>query len=134
MRRSRLLIVLLSLPLLLLAGTTAVRAQTTSTVNIESATLVAKGAAAQVVFTGTCDAGEIGVFGATVTQAVGNKVAQGTGFVVLTCTGEPQEATVLVTANVNGARFHVGDALVSASIIFGCCTSVGTSETVRIAR
>jgi hypothetical protein len=151
MKHSRLLILLLSLPLFLFVGTTSVAAATVPSVaaatvpsvaaatvpsvDVVSATLVAKGAGVQVVLTGSCDAGAgAGVFSATVTQAVGNRVAQGTGYVVLTCTGEPQEATVLVTANVSGARFHVRDALVSASIVFGCCSSVSTAEVVRIVR
>jgi hypothetical protein len=134
MRHSRLFILLLSLPLFLFVGATSVGAATVPSVDIVSATLVAKGAGVQVVLTGSCDAGESGVFSATVTQAVGNQIAQGTGDVVLTCTGETQEATILVTANVSGARFHVGDALVSASIVFGCCSSVSTAEVVRVAK
>jgi hypothetical protein len=134
MRHSRLLILLLSLPLFLFVGATSAGAATVSSVDVVSATLVAKGAGAQVVLTGSCDAGESGVFSATVTQAVGNHVAQGSGYVVLTCTGETQEATVLVMANVSGAPFHVRVALVSAGIVWGCCSSVSTAEVVHIRR
>ena len=134
MRSSRLLILLLSLPLFLFFGTTSASATTAPSVTIVSATLIAKGAAVQVVVTGSCDAGESGVFNAAITQARGNHVAQGSGFVVLTCTGDLQEATIVVTPDINGTTFHVGDALVSASIIFGCCSSVSTSEVARIIR
>jgi hypothetical protein len=135
MSRSRLLILLLGLPLLLLAGPVAANAATVSSIDIvDSATLVAKGAGVQVALSGTCDVGETGVFGVTVTQAVGTRIAEGSGFVVVTCTGEPQQVTVLVVADVAGRPFHVGDALVTASLTSGCCTQISTQEVVRIRR
>jgi hypothetical protein len=134
MRLSRLFILMLGLPLFLFVGATSASAATAPSVSIVSATLIAKGAGVQVAVTGSCDAGESGVFSASITQAVGSHVAQGSGDVVLTCTGEPQEATILVTPDVSGAPFHVGDALAGASIVFGCCSTVSTSEVARIAR
>ncbi len=77
MRRSRLLILLLGLPLLLFAGPVAASAATVSSLDVvHSATLVAKGAGVQVGLSGTCDVGESGVFGATVTQSVGNRIVE----------------------------------------------------------
>jgi hypothetical protein len=134
MRHSRLLILLLSLPLFLFIGVTSASAQTVPSVNVVSATLLAKGAGVQVVLTGSCDAGDLGTFSATVTQASKNRVAQGSGYVNLTCTGETQEATIVAVAGGSGAPFHVGAALVGASIVFGCCSSVSTTEVVRIVR
>jgi hypothetical protein len=86
-------------------------------VRADSVTLVAGGAAAEVVFTVTCPAGPGGVAGATITQAAGQAVAQGTtqplGF---TCTGRPQQESALATATVSGAPFHSGVALVTANV------------------
>lgn len=87
-----------------------------------------------VVLNGSCDAGESGVFSATVTQAARSRVASGNGFIALTCTGETQQAKFVVAASGSGAPFHVGTALVSAGIVFGCCSGVSTTEVVRITR
>jgi hypothetical protein len=103
------------------APATTARASASATsslfISANSATLVANGAAIRVVFTVTCPAGPGGTAGATITQAAGEGVAQGTtqplGF---TCTGEPQQESALATANVNGAPFHPGVALVVANI------------------
>jgi hypothetical protein len=135
MSRSRLLILLLGLPLLLLAGPVAANAAAASSLDVvDSATLVAKGAGVEVGLSGTCDVGESGVFAATVSQTVGTHLAGGSGFVVVTCTGEPQQVTVLVVADIAGRAFHPGDALVTATLTFGCCTQISTQEVVRIRR
>ncbi|MEU4712435.1 hypothetical protein AB0F73_02010 [Micromonospora purpureochromogenes] len=135
MSRSRFLILLLGLPLLLLVGSAPASAATGSSMDIlDSVTLVAKGAGVQVEVTGTCDAGDSGVFSVTVTQAVGSRIAQGSDYVVVTCTGEQQQVAVLVVADVDGTSFRVGDALVSASLIWACCSNSSTQEVVRIRR
>jgi hypothetical protein len=103
------------------AHATAARASASATSNLsiraDSATLVANGAAIRVVFTITCPAGPGGTAGASITQAAGEGVAQGTtqplGF---TCTGEPQQESALATATVGGAPFHAGVALVTANV------------------
>jgi hypothetical protein len=135
MSRSRLLILLVGVPMLLLAGSASASAASVSSIDIvDSVTLVAKGAGVQVALNGTCDVGESGVFGTTVTQAFGKGVAEGSGFVVVTCTGEQQQVTVVVAADIGGRPFHVGDALVTGSLTFGCCTQISTQEVVRIRR
>jgi hypothetical protein len=134
MYRSRLLIPMLVLPLLLLAGPAAASAATISPIDVDSVTLVAGGAGVQVELTGTCDVGESGVFSATVTQAIGRRIAQGSDFAVVTCTGEQQQAAVLVVAEVGGASFRIGHAVVTASLTWGCCTQISTDEVVRIRR
>jgi hypothetical protein len=134
-KKSRLYILLFSLSLLLtVLGVRTASAQTAPSINIVSVTLLAKGAGVQVVLNGSCDAGESGVFSATVTQAARNRVASGSGFIALTCTGETQPAKFVVAASGSGAPFHVGTSLVSAGIVFGCCSGVSTTEVVRIAR
>jgi hypothetical protein len=133
MRRYRFLGLLLAAPLLLAVPAPASAAVVPS-IDVTAATLLANGAGVQLELTGTCDVGESGVFSATVTQSTGRHVAQGTGFTVVTCTGEPQQATVIVAADVTGVAFRTGDALVDASLIFGCCTGVSTQEVIRLRR
>lgn len=133
MIRYRFLVLLFALPLLL-AGPGPVSAAPTGPLDLTAATLVAKGAGIRLELTGACDAGVLGVFNADVTQTTGRHVAHGTGFTVVTCTGEPQHATVLVTADVTGSAFGTGDALVTANLIWSCCTHISTQQTVRIQR
>jgi hypothetical protein len=87
-------------------------------ITIKSATLVANGAAIRVTFAATCIVGHnSGSVSSTTTQAAGDRVAQGaTGFAPVDCTGTPQQVSVLAPANVNGAPFHAGLAVVQASL------------------
>ena len=106
------------------APATAVRAAASATsipaISVNSATLVADGAAIRVAFTATCGAGDDGIFSSTTTQAVGDHVAQGTIGVptgtAFKCTGKPQQISFLAAANVNGAPFRPGIAVVQASL------------------
>jgi hypothetical protein len=85
-------------------------------ISVNSATLVANGAAIRVAFTATCGVGDDGSVNSTTTQAAGARVAQGTTQTGFTCTGKPQQISALAAANVNGAPFHLGIAVVMASV------------------
>ena len=106
-------------------------------ISVNSATLVANGAAVRVVFTATCGAGDAGSVSSTTTQAVGNRVAQGTTQTGFTCTGRPQQVSALAAANVNGAPFRPGIAVVMASVS-DCpganCTGASTDKVLSIRR
>lgn len=131
------LTLLLASPLFLLATPTPASAAPAASVDIESVRLLAHGAGLQLDLTGTCDAGtaEDGSITATVTQKAGRRVAQGDGSAYpLTCDGDRLRATVIITADVSGGPFHVGDALVAASLASGCCNAASVQEVVRIGR
>lgn len=136
MRRRLFSIILL--PTLLLVGvavSTPASAQTTPTIDVISATLVANGAAVDVELTVTCPQGYSGQVSALVTQRSGNSTAQGGAGTPITCTGQSQTAAVRATSR-NGNRFKKGTAVVTASV--GVCGPVcdvpegTTSETVRV--
>jgi hypothetical protein len=119
----------------------AARASATATsdpsISVNAATLVANGAAVQVVVTATCGAGDDGSVASTITQAVGNRVAQGQSSVSFTCTGKPQRESGLAAANVNGAPFRLGTALVQASVT-DCpganCTGASANKVLSIGK
>jgi hypothetical protein len=121
------------------AASTAARTSTSVTsidaISVNSATLVANGAAIQVVVTVTCGAGDGGNVNATTTQAVGLRVAQGTASPGFTCTGKPQQESGLAAADVNGAPFQLGVAVVQATVV-DCpganCTSASANKVLRI--
>ena len=102
------------------APATAARASgtaaSTPAISVNSATLVANGAAIQVVVTVTCGAGDGGSVSSTTTQAAGLRVARGASSSGFTCTGKPQQESGLAAANVNGAPFRLGIAVVQASV------------------
>jgi hypothetical protein len=104
--------------------------------SVNSATLVANGAAVRVVFTAACGAGDGGIFSSTITQAAGDRVAQGANQLVgFSCSGKPQQLSYLLAANVNGAPFHAGVAVVQASMS-DCpganCTGASTDKVLSI--
>jgi hypothetical protein len=123
------------------APATAARASASATgipaISVNSVTLVARGAAVQVVFTVTCGARDDGIVDTTTTQAVDEHVAQGTQGVVLKCTGKPQQASVVAAANVNGAPFFRRIAVVMAHVQ-DCpganCTQASTNKVLTISR
>ena len=112
-------------------------AETIPAISIDSATIVAHGAAIQLTFTATCGAGDDGSVTSTTTQTVGVHVAQGTTQTGFTCTGTPQQITALATANVNGAPFRPGNALIQASV-GDCpganCTGASVDEVLRLTK
>jgi hypothetical protein len=122
------------------APATAARASATAAdpaISVNSATLVANGAAVRLTFTATCGAGDDGTVNSTTTQASGDRVAQGTTQTGFTCTGKPQHVSALAAANVNGAPFRPGIAVVMASV-GDCpganCTGASTNKVLRITR
>lgn len=119
--------------------TTAASASATGipAISVNSATLVANGAAVRVQFTATCGAGDDGSVSSTTTQAVGDHVAQGTTQTGFTCTGTPQQVSALAAANVNGAPFRRGIALIQASVS-DCpganCTGASADKVLRLTK
>jgi hypothetical protein len=94
----------------------AAGATITPSISVNSVTLVANGAAIRVAFTATCGAGDDGSVGSTTTQAVGEHIAQGSPGTQFTCTGKPQHMSAVGAANVNGAPFRRGIAIIQASV------------------
>lgn len=123
------------------AAPAAARASASATsipaISVNSATLVANGAAIRLAFTATCGAGDDGSVSSTTTQAAGDRVAQGATQTGFTCTGKPQQVSALAAANVNGAPFHPGIAVVQASV-GDCpganCTGASTDKVLSIRR
>jgi hypothetical protein len=105
-------------------------------VQVESATLVSRGAAVDVTLEVTCNS----PFGAdvfvTVTQRSGSGTAQGFGSESVGCTGSGEQV-VIRALNFGAKAFKQGTAVVSAEI-FGCnnvtCGSETDSEVIQIQR
>jgi hypothetical protein len=104
-------------------------------VQVESATLVSRGAAVDVTLEVTCNADFADVF-VSVTQKAGSGVARGSGSTSVGCTGSGQQVVVRVLASP-GKTFKQGTAVVSAEL-FGCnnttCGSETDSEVIQIQR
>jgi hypothetical protein len=104
-------------------------------VQVESASLVSRGAAVDVTLEVTCNADFADVF-VSVSQKSGSGVARGSGFTSVGCTGSGQQVVVRVLASP-GKTFKQGTAVVSAEI-FGCnnttCGSETDSEVIDITR
>jgi hypothetical protein len=103
-------------------------------VQVESATLVSRGAAVDVTLEVTCNATGSAFVDVSVTQKSGSGVAQGFGSTNVGCTGSGEQIVVRVRAS--GAKaFKQGTAVVSAGI-FGCnnvtCGSETDSEVVQL--
>ena len=105
-------------------------------VQVESATLVSRGAAVDVTLEVTCNS----PFGAdvfvNVTQRSGSGVAQGFGSESVGCTGSGEQV-VIRAHEFGGKPFKQGTAVASAEI-FGCnnvtCGSETDSEVVEVRR
>jgi hypothetical protein len=119
------------------AAHTSAKATSIPSVNVVSVTLVANGAAIRVAFTAACGAGDDGILSSTSTQAVGDHVAQGATGNVFKCTGKPQQMSALAAANVAGAPFRPGIAVVQASLS-DCpganCAGASTDKVLSIRR
>jgi hypothetical protein len=103
-------------------------------VQVESATLVSRGAAVDVTLEVTCNATGTAFVDVSVTQKSGSGVAQGFGSESVGCTGSGEQIVVRVRAS--GAKaFKQGTAVVSAEI-FGCnnvtCGSETDSEVIQL--
>jgi hypothetical protein len=95
-------------------------------VQVESATLVSRGAAVDVTLEVTCNSGVADVF-VTVSQRSGSGIARGSEFETVGCTGSGEQVVIRVPASA-GRAFKQGTAVVSAEI-FGCGTRICGSET-----
>jgi hypothetical protein len=103
-------------------------------VQVQSATLVSRGAAVDVTLEVTCNATGPAFVDVSVTQKSGSGVAQGFGSTNVGCTGSGEQIVVRVRAS-SGKTFKQGTAVVSAEI-FGCndvtCGSETDSEVLDI--
>jgi hypothetical protein len=95
-------------------------------VQVESATLVSRGAAVDVTLEVTCNAQFADLF-VSVTQKSGSGVARGSGYTEVGCTGSGEQVVVRVLASP-GKTFKQGTAVISAEL-FGCGTRICGSET-----
>jgi hypothetical protein len=132
---------------ILMVPTTAVAA--TTSFQIVSANLIAKGVEVDVTVSFTCTAGDVipaaqngfgGGLTANIQQAV-SKTQQASGSGQgggLTCTGSPQTGVIQVIAFTSGPPFRKGPAVITANInecdpLSGVCTFTSTPlTTVRI--
>ncbi|MFJ8685843.1 hypothetical protein [Micromonospora wenchangensis] len=137
-RRSTAMFLALVLPLFVFVGATPAVAAT-PTLKISSVTLVAKGAGVRLDYVVSCDEGSSGELHATITQAVGNRIAYGSvpQYKLWTCTGQTQPLSALIPADVAGVPFRTGEALLFAWIA-SCpganCEYAETEQVVRIVR
>jgi hypothetical protein len=103
-------------------------------VQVQSATLVSRGAAVDVTLEVTCNATGSAFVDVSVTQKSGSGVAQGFGSTQVGCTGSGEQIVVRVRA-FGAKAFKQGTAVVSAEI-FGCnnvtCGSETDSEVIQI--
>ncbi|MGI5519582.1 hypothetical protein ACQEUX_01320 [Micromonospora sp. CA-259024] len=135
MRRTLTTIALLGLSLVALLTPTA--ASAASTVEVTSATLVARGVALDVSLTVTCPAGMSGGTELIIRQRSGNKVAYASGWGPASCTGEPQIVTGRAWVEGGGLVLKPGVALISGG--FELCSQEGCDyprfeQTFRITR
>ncbi|MDG4840563.1 hypothetical protein O7631_28900 [Micromonospora sp. WMMD967] len=134
MRRITTTIALLGLSVVALLNPTA--ASAASDVEVTSATLVARGIAVDLTITVTCPAGASGGAELILRQRSGDRVAYGSGWSPLNCTGEPQAVTGRVYAENGGLVFHKGIALASGGfeLCQDGCDYPRFEGTVRITR
>jgi hypothetical protein len=141
-RRVPRLVALLTLVVVLFV-TAGSASAATGTIQVGSATLVARGAAVDVPVTVslTCDEGfTSGIVQLFLSQAQGRTLATGEGSTQVSCTGETQTVTIRVFAS--SAPFHGGSAIANATLLqclvdpdFGLVcsfTDIRTSQVIRI--
>jgi len=112
-------------------------ASAASSVDVTSATLVARGVAVDLTLTVTCQAGMSGGSELILRQRSGDRVAIGSGWAPITCTGEPQAVTGRVYADGGGLVFHKGVALASGGFELcgqDVCDYPRFEETIRVTR
>ena len=117
------------------AGATPASAAPTESIEIVSATRVAKGAAVDLATVVVCESGYSAFVSGSITQRAGRTIAQGYGGTQVACTGAEQAATVRIVAQSGGAAFKKGTAIASAELQLCTefeCRFVQTSETVTV--
>jgi len=95
------------------------------------ATLVAKGAAADVSVTASCSGTSVssGQISVSLTERAGSVIASGGQSSVIDCTGMPENVTLVVPANVR--PYKKGTAIANASI-FACTTTFGSCANQQV--
>lgn len=135
MRRIITTIALLGMSLFVVLAPTP--ASAANDVDATSATLVARGVAVDITLTMTCQSGLAGNVDVNLRQRSGDRVAYGTGWAPIYCTGEPQVVTGRVFAEAGGLAFHKGVALAGGNVDL-CeqeyCDYQQFSNTVRVTR
>ncbi|MFE9918886.1 hypothetical protein ACFYPG_27390 [Micromonospora sp. NPDC005553] len=136
MRRIITAIALLGLSLSVMLAPTP--ASAASTVDVTSATLVARGVAVDITLTVTCPAGLSGATELIVRQRSGDRVAYAGGWAPLnSCTGEPQAVAGRAWAQPDGLVLHKGVALISGGFELcnqDVCDYPNFEQTFRITR
>ncbi|MCG5445209.1 hypothetical protein NIE79_003654 [Micromonospora sp. NIE79] len=136
MRRIVTAIALLGLSLTVMLVPTP--ASAASTVEVTSATLVARGVAVDITLTVTCPAGLSGATELIVRQRSGDRVAYAGGWAPLnSCTGEPQAVTGRAWVEGGGLVLHKGVALISGGFELcnqDVCDYPNFEQTFRITR
>ncbi|WP_435207303.1 hypothetical protein [Micromonospora sp. bgisy143] len=136
MRRITTITALLGLSLVALLTPTP--ASAASTVDVTSATLVARGVAVDITLTVTCDPGLSGATELIVRQRSGDRVAYASGWAPLdSCTGEPQTVTGRAWVEGGGLALNPGVALISGGFELcnqDVCDYPRFEQTVRIKR
>ncbi|MGB2571677.1 hypothetical protein ACPFP2_24975 [Micromonospora citrea] len=133
MRRIMTTIALLGLSLFVLLAPTP--ASAANTVDVTSATLVARGVAVDVTVTVVCPASTSGSIELSLRQRSGSGLAYGSGWAPVHCTGEPQEVTARVTAQESGEIFRNGETLVTGGLeVCGedSCEYPPFTDTIRV--
>ncbi|WP_406071597.1 hypothetical protein [Micromonospora sp. NBC_01638] len=131
----RIITTLTLLALSLVAFLTPTPASAASTVEITSATLVARGVAVDLTITVTCPAGATGDAELILRQRVGNRVAYASGWAPISCSGEPQAATGRMFVEAGGLVFHKGVAIANGHVELcdqGECEYPQFNDTIRI--
>jgi hypothetical protein len=91
-------------------------AQISPSIEVSSATLVAKGAAVDIHMNVSCDAGSMPFVTVFIAQTSGNRVTQANGAAIFTCTGGPQSLTVTATVQSGLPPLKPADALIQGSM------------------
>lgn len=98
------------------------------------ATVIVEGAAARVYVNFTCTSPQASI-AVSLTQRAGNRIANALGIVDVTCTGSPQQTSVVAVAS--NAPIHSGAAFAD-SMITGCsgdsCANARDQRVIQLRR
>lgn len=128
------LAILIGLPLSTSLVAAPAMAQVTPSVEVSSATLVARGAAADFHLTVSCVVGSVPFINLSVVQRAGNKVTQAFGSASFTCEAETQSLTVTATVQAGLPALKPAEALVQGGMQNPDLTFVPIHETLKLAK
>lgn len=128
------LAILIGLPLSTSLAAAPAMAQVTPSVEVSSATLVAKGAAADFHLVVSCVVGSVPFINLSVVQKAGNKVTQAFGSASFTCEAETQSLTVTATVQAGLPAFKPAEALVQGGMQIPGFPSASIKETLKLAK